>query len=433
MHSVLSIRFRSSSQRNPLSSAIAALSFVNSTAREKVEDKEIREALLDDIAILDSSLQYINDLLRNMLDIHRTASRKMKIDESLMDIRKDIFEPVKAILCVKHDKAKILIDCPEQLVVTADRLRMKEVVLNLAINSSKFVEEGFIRLKAQVIDGQVQISVEDSGPGIRPEQHDRLFAKFQESFDLLSQGTGIGLYICKSLCELMGADLYLDDDYHSRYSNGTIKDFPGARFVIDLHKETQQDPAIGIVQDDVNSPCREKKDEESTYSSSSESSSPPPCQLNCAHESLSASQGFTGALPESLSVLFVDDDFILRKLFARTVKRAAPTWNVHEASNGETALTLVDTNSYDLIFMDQYMASVDKQLLGTETTSALRQKGVSCIICGLSANDMKDQFMERGADSFVLKPFPCEMEKLQRELWHVLQSRKHVENEMQTA
>ena len=186
-----------------------------------------------------------------MLDIHRTASRKMKIDESLIDILKDIFEPVKAILCVKHDKAKILIDCPEQMVVMVDRLRMKQVVLNLAINSTKFVEEGFIRLKAQVIDGRVQISVEDSGPGIRPEQRDRLFTKFQESFDLLSQGTGIGLHICKSLCELMGADLYLDDDYHSEYCNGTTKDFPGARFVIDLHKETLQDPTISLFHDKI--------------------------------------------------------------------------------------------------------------------------------------------------------------------------------------
>ena len=138
----------------------------------------------------------------------------------------------------------------------------------------------------------------------------------------------------------------------------------------------------------------------------------------------------TGSLPESLSVLFVDDDFILRKLFARTIKRAAPTWNVQEASNGETALTLAETNSYDIIFIDQYMASVEKQLLGTETTSALRQKGVSCIICGLSANDMKDQFIERGADCFVLKPFPCEVEKLQRELWHVLQSRKRLDDKV---
>ncbi|KAL3905503.1 MAG: hypothetical protein SGILL_009654, partial [Bacillariaceae sp.] len=235
--------------RNPLSSAISALSFVNATTQERVEDRETQEALLNDIQILDSSLQYINDLLRNMLDIHRTASRKMKLDESPTDILKDILEPVKAILCVKQNKAKILIDCPEHLIVSLDRLRVKQIILNLAINSTKFVQEGFIRLCAQVVPGdakgmeqEVRLTVEDSGPGIRQEQRERLFQKFQESFDLLSQGTGIGLHICKSLCELMHADLYLDDDYHSGYN----PDCPGARFVIDLHKRPLQSQTLQL-------------------------------------------------------------------------------------------------------------------------------------------------------------------------------------------
>jgi CheY-like chemotaxis protein len=80
-------------------------------------------------------------------------------------------------------------------------------------------------------------------------------------------------------------------------------------------------------------------------------------------------------LPENLSVLFVDDDRILRKLFSRSVAKAAPTWKIQEAANGETALRLVDMESFDLIFMDQYMASTEKQLLGTDTVRALRAKG----------------------------------------------------------
>ena len=54
-------------QRNPLSSSIAALSFIRGTTQEKVHDQETKELLLGDIKILDSSLQYINDLLRDML------------------------------------------------------------------------------------------------------------------------------------------------------------------------------------------------------------------------------------------------------------------------------------------------------------------------------------------------------------------------------
>ena len=83
----------------------------------------------------------------------------------------------------------MLVECPENLWIMADPLRLKQVILNLGRNSSKFIDEGFIRLKAEEVDGNVKLYVDDSGSGIPPEKRDRLFAKFQESLDLLSQGT----------------------------------------------------------------------------------------------------------------------------------------------------------------------------------------------------------------------------------------------------
>jgi len=75
------------------------------------------------------------------------------------------------------------------------------------------------------------------------------------------------------------------------------------------------------------------------------------------------------------------------------------------------------------------MASIEKQLLGTETTQAMRAKGVNSIICGLSANDVGGQFLDSGADSFMLKPFPCEKGALTCELLQILgkANRSHVE------
>ena len=56
-------------------------------------------------------------------------------------------------------------------------------------------------------------------------------------------------------------------------------------------------------------------------------------------------------LPQDLTVLVVDDDLVLRKLLSRSVKKVAPDWKIEEAANGETALQLVDSANYDLIFM----------------------------------------------------------------------------------
>ena len=64
--------------------------------------------------------------------------------------------------------------------------------MNLGRNSVKFVETGFVRLQAEVVDDNVELSVSDSGPGIPAEKRKLMFNKFQESLDILSQGTGIG-------------------------------------------------------------------------------------------------------------------------------------------------------------------------------------------------------------------------------------------------
>jgi CheY-like chemotaxis protein len=66
------------------------------------------------------------------------------------------------------------------------------------------------------------------------------------------------------------------------------------------------------------------------------------------------------------------------------------------------------------------MASVEKQLLGTETTRALRAKGVTSRICGLSANDMENAFYESGADAFLLKPIPSQKDALTKILLGIL-------------
>ena len=100
-----------------------------------------------------------------------------------------------------------------------------------------------------------------------------------------------------------------------------------------------------------------------------------------------------------------------------------PEWEIREASNGETAVRLVDDQDFDIIFVDQYMSSAEKQLLGTETVRALRSKGVTSIICGLSANDLESTFLRAGADAFLIKPFPCKVAELKSALTNILQTR----------
>jgi len=104
------------------------------------------------------------------------------------------------------------------------------------------------------------------------------------------------------------------------------------------------------------------------------------------------------ALPETLPAL------------GRSLMRVAPNWNIQEAFNGETSSVLTDSSNFDLIFMDQYVVSVDKELLGTEAVCALQAKGFANLICGLSANNMAEAFAKSGADTFLLKSFSCDQQ-----------------------
>ncbi|GKY91829.1 hypothetical protein MPSEU_000154500 [Mayamaea pseudoterrestris] len=384
--------------RNPVAAAMAACSFVKAAVDKQppLVDPAAQQCCREDISIIENALKFVNDLLRNMLDMHRASNKQMKVDLTPVDLLHDVFEPVQAMLTQRGSQVEISVDCPKNVWVMSDRLRLKQVIINLGRNSCKFVDRGFIRLAAELVDDNILLSVSDSGPGIPPEKRKMLFHKFQESLDMLSQGTGIGLFLCKNLVELLGGKLYLDETFESG-----VPGCPGTRFVVNL----KQPPVSAEASEHF-----ELAQEASINHMSM-------CHMDLVDEETG---GAGKELPEKFRVLFVDDDPILRKLFARTIRTVAPTWDIREVSNGETALQLTDTEQFDMIFMDMYMASVEKQLLGTETVEIMRSRGVTSRICGLSANDKEKEFIDAGANAFTIKPFPCEPRALTKELLRIL-------------
>jgi signal transduction histidine kinase len=220
--------------RNPLASALAALNFVSSKTADQlvVPDSEQRSLVQGDIRVIDSSLQFINELLRNMLDLHRSSSSTaLKLHPVPTDVQKDILDPVASILYMRGASVDIITECnPPNLYIMADRMRLKQILLNLSFNATKFVEKGYIRLRASVVEisgedkaalngnvglpknahdppqpsqQHIELYVEDSGPGIPEHKRQSLFNKWQDSLDVLNQGTGIGLALCKKLSILM--------------------------------------------------------------------------------------------------------------------------------------------------------------------------------------------------------------------------------------
>jgi CheY-like chemotaxis protein len=410
--------------RNPLSSALSAFSFVESAVKEdpplSTEAKGI--SVREDLSVIGSSLKYINDLLRNMLDMHKIASNELHVELSPTNLRHDVLDTVQGLLYNRGENVKVEVICPENLAVMTDRIRLKQIILNLTSNSRKFVLKGFIRVRVAIVDEKVTIYVEDSGPGIPESKQKQLWNKYQESLDALNQGTGIGLSLCKDLILLMNGNIWLDSQY-----NSGVPGCPGACFVINLNA-----PPLDLTKVDYH-----------LYDES---------EKNFLTDSL------LPHLPAKMDVLFVDDDFILRRLFGRSIKRILPQWKIYEAASGEKAIEMAKIQKFDLIFVDhvslcvaqgglkqlfcrvqlsfllylslfsivKYMASIEKQLLGTETVRELRANGVESVICGLSANNVEESFLEAGSNQFMFKPFPCEKNELAQELVRILKGTKYL-------
>ena len=451
--------------RNPVSAALSACAFVKASVNEKepMRDETSILSVREDVDIIDSSLKFVNALLRSMLDMHGAASKSIQVQFVPVDVRNDILQPIATMLYCRDKSFDVLIDCEENLEVMTDRLRLKQVVLNLGRKATKFVHQGFVKLGANVVDNSVRIFVADSGFGIGLESRDTLFSKYQESLEVMNQGTGMGLYLCKHMVELMAGDIWLDETYDSG-----IQGYPGSCFIIDLKAPClgkgayerfvpdsyEIEPALSVRIEKTSDVTGGSSTSDEVRVAVSSFSSPPPsifsesqavqspsvlfsttnerAQLGAATLTMQQTKISTPTkvnqdaktstydLPDNMSVLFVDDDLVLRKLFMRSLRKATTNWTIKDASSGETALDIVESEKFDVIFMDQYMTSVEKQLLGTETTRALRSKGVTSIICGLSANDTEQEFLKCGADCFMLKPFPCKPEALRKELHRIL-------------
>ena len=105
-----------------------------------------------------------------------------------------------------------------------DPHRVQQILINLLTNACKHTTEGEIRLTSSLTQnpGYVTYAIEDTGPGVPPEQAETIFERFTKLNDFV-QGTGLGLSICRDIAQRMNAKVYLDTTYTG-----------GARFVLEL-------------------------------------------------------------------------------------------------------------------------------------------------------------------------------------------------------
>lgn len=118
---------------SPVAAAIAAHGFVVSSVNElqkimaKSDNSDILTSLKGDVKVIGSSLYFIDDFLRSILDIHASMAKKLEVQLAPTDLLTDVLEPVQSMLCQRDGRIDVSIHCPDDLVVMTDCLRLKQV------------------------------------------------------------------------------------------------------------------------------------------------------------------------------------------------------------------------------------------------------------------------------------------------------------------
>ena len=169
----------------------------------------------DDDKLLDIIIRNAKRLLRleqNILDIARIESQSLKLEKERFDLIQKIQNVINDFGNELSNEKIQLVFTPSQkepIFVNADKVRIFEVISNLLSNAVKFTKEGRITINAEKKDTQVLVSIKDTGSGIQPELMPKLFSKYVTNSPL---GTGVGLFISKSIIEAHGGKIWAENN-----------------------------------------------------------------------------------------------------------------------------------------------------------------------------------------------------------------------------
>ncbi|WMW24645.1 PAS domain-containing sensor histidine kinase [Methanolobus sediminis] len=162
--------------------------------------------------------KHLLKLINDILDISKIESGKMELhyeDFYVDEIFGNVLNIVSPFARKKAIKLHTSID-PETLSLTADKIRFKQILFNLASNAVKFTHDsGHVTLKACLNGGMAEFSVVDNGIGISPDNIEKLFMPFQQIDSTISRkydGTGLGLSLVKRFVEMHGGDVFVESE-----------------------------------------------------------------------------------------------------------------------------------------------------------------------------------------------------------------------------
>ncbi|HJR47196.1 MAG TPA: sensor histidine kinase [Nitrososphaeraceae archaeon] len=183
------------------------------------------ESREESIKAISRNAERLESLTRDILDVTRIEGNRLDLNKEKFDISEVVASAIEDTRRRVNDSNIKFEYAPRKIPVEADRMRISQVISNLINNAVKFTKQGTVYISTDNKDGQVVISVKDTGPGIDPEIMPRLFTKFTSKSQT---GTGLGLFISKSIIEAHGGGIWAENN----------KDKKGATVAFRLPLET---------------------------------------------------------------------------------------------------------------------------------------------------------------------------------------------------
>lgn len=191
------------------------------------------EHTLEDLLVIRQSAQEMSELLNDLLDVSRLEAGKLRIDLRPLDLAGRIREDRRRYeMWAGSKEIGFSAKAPSgELWVLADPKRIQQVLNNLVSNAIKFsTTGGSIALRLKANSSRVEVSVQDTGQGIAPEDLEKVFASYEQTKTRATageHGAGLGLSIAKKLVELHGGDIWVES-----------KPGVGSRFTFSLQRTT---------------------------------------------------------------------------------------------------------------------------------------------------------------------------------------------------
>jgi Na+/proline symporter/nitrogen-specific signal transduction histidine kinase len=197
--------------RTPLTSIRAFSELLHDDPRMHLSDRKRF------LGLIVSEAERLTRLINQTLDLAKIESGRADWNACELDLKEVIEQSLAATSQLFHEKgARVEVDLPDNLPpILADRDRLIQVMLNLLSNAAKFLTpgSGHVLVRLRRLADELEVSVVDNGPGIRPEDQQLIFEKFRQVGDTMTAkptGTGLGLPISRRIVEHLGGRLWVE-------------------------------------------------------------------------------------------------------------------------------------------------------------------------------------------------------------------------------